>query len=510
MRHRRGCGFILCVVVLLFSTVLSASAFPLFYSANGTAMLTSTRGADVILQPDAGGMVAATALFSAQAGIMLNGTLLNEAYLAGIAADVSALAAMNVSDVSALVAQYASVAPVQLSGPPECGPPGGDRLQYVNGSWICVCVSGWAGSDCSVAPLYDFGESLWTLDSCGSSGAVGPTLNACVASYSQQLSIYSDSQQLSIKNVSIYSFGDPPNAAILVSSWQRLLLPQAGMYNIIAAGASAGSYTDRSRGAAVKVNVFLPSNTVLYVMVGQSGNGGCSGGGGGTFVLLGNGTVFLVAGGGGGTSSFGGLTSFYNGSDASLNSTSGNPSSDGHLGGVDGYGGQSGTSYACGGAGLIGDGAPAPLNAEGAGVAALRGGGGHSNLFTGYSGFGGGGSTFGRCGGGGGGGGYSGGGGSNDQADTSGAGGGGGSFCIFGWSNCETTYNVGTGYVTIELVEAYAPPVESAGQVGGGSSGVPLVTSLSALAAQLATQQATIANLTAQLVALERRIPPNR
>jgi hypothetical protein len=111
-------------------------------------------------------MVAATALFSAQAGIMLNGTLLNEAYLAGIAADVSALAALNisalannlsalaaslgaVSDVSALVAEYASLAPVQLSGPPECGPPGGDQLQYVNGNWICVCAPSWFGVDCT-------------------------------------------------------------------------------------------------------------------------------------------------------------------------------------------------------------------------------------------------------------------------------------------------------------------------------------------------------------------------
>ena len=146
--------------VLLLLSVLSASAFPLYYSSNGTAMLSSAQGADVVLQPDAGGMIAATALFSAQAGIMLNGTLLNEAYLAAIAADVGALAALNisalasnlttlaaslsgVSDVSALVAQYASLAPVQLSGPPECGPPGGDRLQYVNGSWVCLCLLGW-------------------------------------------------------------------------------------------------------------------------------------------------------------------------------------------------------------------------------------------------------------------------------------------------------------------------------------------------------------------------------
>jgi hypothetical protein len=28
-------------------------------------------------------------------------------------------------------------------------PPGGDRLQYVNGSWICVCASSWFGTECT-------------------------------------------------------------------------------------------------------------------------------------------------------------------------------------------------------------------------------------------------------------------------------------------------------------------------------------------------------------------------
>ena len=495
-RHRRiSCGPLLRAAVLLL-TVLIAAAFPLYYSSNGTAMLSSAQGADVVLQPDAGGMIAATALFSAQAGIMLNGTLLNEAYLASIAADVSALSAMNTSGVSALVAQYASLAPIQLSGPPECGPPGGDRLQYVNGSWVCVCASGWAGIDCSVAPLYTYdGDFVMTLDTCGTlTGATGPAYSTCVSS------LFSRNW---IVNSSIYSFGFPPGATS-VSTWQRLLLPQAGRYRISAAGASAGSWTDRSRGALISDVVFLPLNSVLYVMVGQSGGGGCSGGGGGTFVLLNNGSSLVVAGGGGGTSLYQGLSSLYSGSDASLTSTSGNPSSDGNLGGVNGYGGQSGTSYACGGAGLVTDGAAGPLNSEGAGVAALHGGGGKDNLYSGFSGFGGGGSTFGACGGGGGGGGYSGGAGSNDETDRSGCGGGGGSFCVSGLSNCETAYNVGAGYVTIKLLEAYALPVtESAGQNGGASPSAPLVTSMSALAAQLAAQQATIANLTAQVAALQ-------
>jgi hypothetical protein len=37
------------------SSLRSAAPFPLFYNADGGALLTSTRGADVLLQPDVGG-----------------------------------------------------------------------------------------------------------------------------------------------------------------------------------------------------------------------------------------------------------------------------------------------------------------------------------------------------------------------------------------------------------------------------------------------------------------------
>ena len=488
--------------VLLLS-VLPASAFPLYYSSNGTAMLSSAQGADVILQPDAGGRIAATALFSAQAGIMLNGTLLNEAYLASIAADVSALAAMNVSDVSALVAQYASLAPVQLSGPPECGPPGGDRLQYVNGSWVCVCLVSWLGTDCSIPPPYLTSNYVLMLTSCGATGLLGPQdLLSCVTSY-----VAADpSTQPWISNAFIYSFGYPATATA-VSSWQRLLLPQAGSYRVTAAGAAVGGWTDRSRGAVIATSMYLPRDTVLYVLVGQSGGGACSGGAGGTFIALANGTALVVAGGGGGQTY--GQSTIYSGSDASLVSTAGNPSSDGNSGGTNGNGGSGGVSWAGGGGGWLGDGAPGALFAAGKGTAAFHGASGGAYGADGFGGFGGGGSTHGHCGGAGGGGGYSGGGGSNDVGN-SGAGGGGGSFCIAGLSNCNTSHNAGAGYATIELLEAY--DLEAAGDAPGAPSAAapsaPLITSLSALATQLAAQQATIATLTAQVAALQPSAAP--
>jgi hypothetical protein len=124
-------------------------------------------------------------------------------------------------------------------------------------------------------------------------------------------------------------------------------------------------------------------------------------------------------------------------------------------------------------------------------MAALHGGSG--GIISGADGgFGGGG--WGSGGVSGGGGGYSGGA-SASGSGTNLAGGGGGSFCISGLNNCKTAYNVGAGYVTIELLEAYAPPAASANQTASGSPGVPLVTSLSALATQLAAQDATIASL---------------
>ena len=499
------------VAALLLARLRAARAFPVYVAANGTTVVRAAFGSNVVLSPDNGGARAQAAAVSAcvrardaaalagmvvvQQGLMLNNTLLAESTITALQSQVSDLqaAAAQLGNLSDLVTQYASLAPVQLSGPPDCGPPGGDRLQYVNGSWICVCTFGYVGVDCGG---YDFGGSAVTLTSCGSYGAVGPTLSAC--------RMYLSASKPWTMDSSLYSFGFPPTATN-ISAWQRLLLLQAGVYRITAAGAGAsGEWSDRSRGAAISVSIQLPLNTTLYVLVGQSSTGtNCLGGSGGTFVLFGNGSALVVGGGGGGTTSWNAIASaLYNGSDASLVSTSGNPASDGNPGGVDGNGGNGGTEYSCGGGGLFGDGVPADAFLTGAGKAAMHGGAGSSSfgVTMAYSGFGGGGATHGACGGGGGGGGYSGGGASSqhDNDGVYGSGGGGGSFCIFGLSNCTTAYNVGAGYATIELLEAYAPTSADQGGAGNNSSpvGLPLVTSLSALAAQLA-DLAVVPNISA-------------
>ena len=84
----------------------------------------------------------------------------------------------------------------------------------------------------------------------------------------------------------------------------------------------------------------MEETSVLYVLIGDYGQndlGGTNptpthgGGGGGTFVMHANGTLLLVGGGGGGIWA----TSYlYAGCDASITSTSGNPSSFGSPGGI--------------------------------------------------------------------------------------------------------------------------------------------------------------------------------
>jgi alpha-tubulin suppressor-like RCC1 family protein len=65
-------------------------------------------------------MVTSSALFQAQAGVQLNGTLLDEVFLLALA-------------------------------PPVCDAPGGDRPRFTqNATWLCVCVAGWSGASCLV------------------------------------------------------------------------------------------------------------------------------------------------------------------------------------------------------------------------------------------------------------------------------------------------------------------------------------------------------------------------
>jgi hypothetical protein len=99
--------------VLLAAVCRSASAFPVYASANGTVLVASAFGGDVVFAPSAGGAlekrsalycapyprrspaagsVVARGLLHATNGLQLNGTKLDETLLSGLAAVVAGLA----------------------------------------------------------------------------------------------------------------------------------------------------------------------------------------------------------------------------------------------------------------------------------------------------------------------------------------------------------------------------------------------------------------------------------
>ena len=87
-------------------------------------------------------LLLAVGLVVVQQGLMLNNTLLAESTITTLQSQVAGLQ-LAAGQLSDLVAEYTTLAPVQLSGPPECGPPSGNYLQYMNGSWVCVCAANW-------------------------------------------------------------------------------------------------------------------------------------------------------------------------------------------------------------------------------------------------------------------------------------------------------------------------------------------------------------------------------
>ena len=283
---------------------------------------------------------------------------------------------------------------------------------------------------CTPVPPPSLQSTPLLLTTCGNAGPYGPSLESCQAAY--------QSQPLLSTLIISAPFGGQP------LQWQTIRLQQTGMYNITAAGAAGigAMYSDRCRGAVLSVIAKLPADSVLYVMVGQVGHvtgapdnfNGDGGAGGGTFVLSEDGSPLVVAGGGGG---FGNAPQpkMHAGCDASLNSTSGNPSADGSPGGT---GGLAGTGIWSGGGLYTGD---TGLG----GTAALDGGYGGIPFNFDFGGFGGGGQV------GGGGGGYSGGGSTQNCCVSSG--GGGGSYCgNTSFSECALGYNVGDGFARVELV----------------------------------------------------------
>ena len=140
-------------IALLCYRTPASTAFPVYVAPNGTTVLNSAFGSNLVLGPDAGGANGCACMtfnhfqlerkhvrsrpcsagqIVASTGILLNSTLLNDAVIQGL-----------LSQVRQLQAQLA----------PNCTSLGGS-LQRNGVSWACVCNPGWSGSDCSIPPAF--------------------------------------------------------------------------------------------------------------------------------------------------------------------------------------------------------------------------------------------------------------------------------------------------------------------------------------------------------------------
>ena len=89
--------------LLAMSSVRMAAAFPTFSSSNGTAVVTSAFGGDVVLAPDATGTVVARSLLNAEGGIVFNTTRLDEAVLSSLLS-TNVLSSLSLNQTSAFMA----------------------------------------------------------------------------------------------------------------------------------------------------------------------------------------------------------------------------------------------------------------------------------------------------------------------------------------------------------------------------------------------------------------------
>ena len=122
----------------------------------------------------------------------------------------------------------------------------------------------------------------FVMQTCGASGAFGPTQAQCTASYTNSATTVS-----------------------VVNGIQNWTVPFTGRYRIFAQGAAGASATAGfagGRGARVQGEFNLTAGEVLNLAIGQAGSatdGSNGGGGGGTFVVR-AGSPIMVGGGGGG------------------------------------------------------------------------------------------------------------------------------------------------------------------------------------------------------------------
>ena len=114
------------------------SAFPLYFSANGSVLLTSASGGNVTLRPDGGGAIVATSVIAAQGGVALNNTLLTEQLLALQDAAISQLASEVVelrAEISAMQATLQAATPLST-----CSRFGTTSVVYNGSAWVCICA----------------------------------------------------------------------------------------------------------------------------------------------------------------------------------------------------------------------------------------------------------------------------------------------------------------------------------------------------------------------------------
>ena len=261
-------------------------------------------------------------------------------------------------------------------------------------AWVCT-VTPDDGDDAGTSASASAEIIAWeerVFDSCGDTGRRGPSQGDCDGSYSSDFA-----SEVTVNNG--------------IQSWT---VPVDGTYEITAAGAQGASAEvgySGGLGAEIYGEFSLNQGDVLYILVGQQGDGQDSnnngGGGGGSFVYNSSGTLLIAAGGGGGTrkdpneDGCDALTGLYGGA-GSGNSATGDCSATG----TPGEGGAvSASTYGSAGAGWHTDGDSDESN--GGGTAITSGGeGGKGNSGGGCGdkaegGFGGGGSGRGCYGGGG-------------------------------------------------------------------------------------------------------------
>jgi TLD len=103
--------FVLALVALKAASTVSA--FPTFSSSNGTAVLTSAFGGDVVLAPDAAGTVVARSLLSAEGGISFNATRLDETLLSELGSVLSGLVETQTAQAASLASLTTMIGDVQ-------------------------------------------------------------------------------------------------------------------------------------------------------------------------------------------------------------------------------------------------------------------------------------------------------------------------------------------------------------------------------------------------------------